>query len=84
MPMPTDLQKLFIAMARYAPPSAADCVCCQGEVEGDADQVCEPCWQAITTGTRDDHPHPLSLAQQARRDESPDSRGLTWKGGDGA
>jgi hypothetical protein len=52
------------------------CTCCAGQTEGSLEDLCTPCFQAITRGTRDDHPHPLSAEQQGLRDESTTSRGL--------
>jgi hypothetical protein len=78
------IKSLLLSLYRMNPPSAEDCWCCQGGVEDDVVQVCDACYRAVTTGTRDDHPHPLSAAQQALRDEGPEPGGTFWPGVDDA
>lgn len=75
----TGLKTMLLALARLDPPSAEDCACCHGATEGDVDQVCEACFQAITQGDRDSHPHPLSPAQQVLRGQTPKSGGIAWE-----
>ena len=45
-----------------------NCQCCTGAVEMDF-LPCDGCLEAITRQDRDGHPHELSPAQQALRDE---------------
>lgn len=72
------LRTLLLALARMEPPSADDCTCCHGETEGNVNTVCDGCYEAITQGDRDSHPHPLSPAQIALRDQSTQSGGIVW------
>jgi hypothetical protein len=57
------------------------CGCCQGGLEGEVDNLCEGCFEAIVDGRRDGHPHDLSPEQQALKDADPNGGGIEWSGG---